>query len=131
MEAYPFRSLLDAGVPLSFGSDFPGESFFDPIRGIHLAVNREGPERITAAEALACYTLGSAYAEFRENEKGSITPGKLADFAVLSDSIVDVPEEEIINLRVVETIVGGKTVFKREEAESSRRDSNGQAAKAR
>lgn len=114
--AYPFRSLLDAGVPLSFGSDYPGEAFFDPIRGIHLVVNREGPERITAREALECYTQGSAYAELRENEKGSITPGKLADLVVLSESIVDVPPAEIINIKVVETIVGGHTVYQAKNA---------------
>ena len=112
--AYPYRSLLDAGVKLSFGSDYPGESFFEPLRGIHLAVNRDGPERISVEEALACYTRESAFAEFREDIKGTISPGKLADFVVLSASPLDVPPDTIEHLRVVQTIVGGKAVYQSE-----------------
>ena len=109
--AYPFRTLLDAGINLSFGSDYPGEGFYEPLRGIHLAVNREGPERITVEEALACYTIGSAHAELCEDTKGSITPGKLADFVVLSDDPLSIPAADIEKLRVIQTIVGGKAVF--------------------
>ena len=109
--AYPYRSLLDAGAALSFGSDYPGESFFEPLRSIHLAVNREGPERITVEEALACYTRESAYAEFEEESKGSISPGKLADFVILSDDPLSVPREEIEKLQVTHTIVGGELVY--------------------
>ena len=82
--AYPYRSLLDAGVALSFGSDFPGEPSLDPMLGIHYAVNRGGPQRISAEEALRCYTVGSAHAEMQEEVKGSLAPGMLADVAVLS-----------------------------------------------
>ncbi len=109
--AYPLRSLLDAGVNLSFGSDFPGEKFYEPLRGIHLAVNRDGPERIGVEEALYGYTQGSAYAECREDVKGSITPGKLADLVVLSADPLSVPVEEIGRLQVIQTIVGGETVY--------------------
>ena len=113
MRAYPYRSLLDAGVRLSFGSDIPGESSCDPIRSIHMAANREGPERISAEEALRCYTVGSAYAEFMEGRKGMLAPGMLADFAVLSQDITSVPSERIGDTLVEETVVGGKTVYRR------------------
>lgn len=109
--AYPYRSLLDAGVHLSFGSDYPGEAFYEPIRAIHLAVNREGEERITAEEALRCYTTGSAYAEKKEDVKGTISVGKYADFAVLSEDILTVPADRIETVRVIETIVDGKSVY--------------------
>ncbi len=111
--AYPYRSLLDNGVALSFGSDVPGEETLDPLLGISLAVNREGPEAITAREALACYTKESAYAEGQEDQKGTISPGKLADFAVLSGDPLTVPTDDIAQIQVLETIVGGKTVYHR------------------
>ncbi|UCF95913.1 MAG: amidohydrolase [Spirochaetaceae bacterium] len=112
--AYPYRSLLDAGVHLSFGSDMPGEASFNPLLGIHHAVNRSGPERISAAEALRCYTLGSAYAEFQESQKGSITSGKLADLTVLSENPLCIEPEAIKDIRVQMTIVGGKIVYQKE-----------------
>jgi hypothetical protein len=111
--AYPFASLLAAGARLSFGSDFPGEIEYRPLEAIHLAVNRLGPERISAGEALACYTRESAYAEFMEQEKGTLAPGKLADLAVLSGDPTAVPAERIRDIRVLMTIVGGRTVFER------------------
>jgi predicted amidohydrolase YtcJ len=111
--AYPYRSLLDAGVRLSFGSDIPGESGCDPIRSIHMAANREGPELISAEEALRCYTVGSAYAEFSEARKGMLAPGMFADFTVLSQDITAVPRERIGDTVVEETVVGGRTVYRR------------------
>jgi predicted amidohydrolase YtcJ len=118
LRAYPYRSLLDAGVHLSFGSDIPGESDCDPLRSIHMAVNREGPERVGVLEALDCYTRGGAYAEFAEARKGSLVPGMLADFAVLSRDIASVPLETIGDTRVEETVVGGRSVFSRERFDS-------------
>jgi len=112
LRAYPYRSLLDGGVHLSFGSDIPGESGCDPIAAIAMAANREGPERIGAEDALRCYTLGSAYAEFAEARLGSLEPGKLADFAALSQDITAVPRERIGDTRVVETVVGGRSVYR-------------------
>ena len=109
--AYPYRSLLDAGVPLSFGSDIPGESSCDPMLGIHRVVNRSGPERITAEEALRCYTMGSAYAEFQEEVKGSLEAGKFADFVMLSQDPTEVSSESIKDTRVLLTVVGGKIVY--------------------
>ena len=113
LRAYPYRSLLDAGVHLSFGSDIPGESNCDPIRSIHMVANREGPERISAEEALRCYTVGSAYAEFSEARKGILAIGMFADFTVLSQDITSVPRERIGDTVVEETVVGGRTVYRR------------------
>jgi hypothetical protein len=113
LRAYPYRSLLDQGVRLSFGSDIPGESGCDPIRSIHMAANREGGERISAEEALRCYTVGSAYAEFAEGRKGMLKPGMLADFVVLSQDITSVPRERIGETVVEETVVGGRSVYRR------------------
>jgi hypothetical protein len=110
--AYPYRSLLDAGVHLSFGSDIPGEASFDPLLGIHHVVNRTSPERISPLEALRAYTVGSAYAEFAEDRKGTIEPGKYADLAVLSADPLSVPQETIKDIRVEETIVAGRTVYR-------------------
>ena len=114
LKAYPYRSLLDAGVRLSFGSDIPGERALRPLHLIHMAVNREGDEAITAEEALRCYTAESAYAQFEEHRKGMLRPGMLADLAVLSDNPLEVPKENIENIRVETTIVGGRTVYTRD-----------------
>lgn len=111
--AYPFRSLLDAGVPLAFGSDYPGEATFDPIYGVHLAVNREGPEAIGPEEALACYTAGSAWAEFREDSKGRIKKGYAADLVILSADPTRIKRESIKDIRVDLTMVDGRTVYTR------------------
>ncbi len=109
--AYPYRSILDAGIPLSFGSDVPGEATYAPLYGIHLAVNRESPEAITPMEALRAYTLGSAYAEFMENEKGSIDVGKLADFTLLTEDPTRIDPAKIREIQVLGTYVGGRQVY--------------------
>jgi predicted amidohydrolase YtcJ len=114
--AYPYRSLLDEGVQLSFGSDMPGEASFDPLLGIHYTVNRSGAERIGAAEALRAYTLGSAYAEFQESQKGSITAGKLADLAILSGDPLSVKPETIKDIEVQMTILGGRIVYQKDNS---------------
>lgn len=118
--AYPYRSLLDAGVPLVFGSDFPGENSFDPLFGMHLAVNRSGGEAITPQEALACYTAGGAYAEWREDCKGRLRPGYLADLAVLSADPTRVNAADIRRIEVDATVVDGRIVFEREGRELRR-----------
>jgi len=119
--AYPYRALLDAGVPLAFGSDMPGEASYNPLVGIHNAVNPPGGapgdsppaarRAITPLEAVSAYTLGSAYAEFQEGEKGTIEPGKLADLVVLSADPLTAPRESIRDIVVEMTMVGGKVVF--------------------
>lgn len=96
--------------------------FYQPLLGIYYAVTRKskdgtmGPlnkdECFSPYEALYCYTMGSAYAEFMENEKGSITKGKLADFVVLSDNLLTVPVHTIKDIKVLMTITGGRIVYK-------------------
>ncbi|MFH2001712.1 MAG: amidohydrolase [Planctomycetota bacterium] len=109
--AYPYRSLLDAGVPLSFGSDAPGEKSFNPFVGIHYAVNRDDDERISLMEALKCYTSASAYAEFKEKEKGSLSPGMAADFLVLSENLLTLEERKIKDIHVEKTFMDGVMVY--------------------
>lgn len=111
IQAYPYRSILKSGISLSFGSDVPGESKFKPLELIHLAVNRNSDQSVTPLEALRAYTQGSAYAEFMESEKGTLTPGKLADCAVLSEDPIRCPPDKIKDARVTMTISGGRIVF--------------------
>lgn len=109
--AYPYRSLIDAGVHLSFGSDYPGEHVYEPLQAIHMVVNREGPEAISAEEALRCYTYESAYAQFQEGRKGTIEVGKLADLVVLSLDPTAIAKERIADSTVEVTMVGGRIVY--------------------
>ena len=111
--AYPYRALLDAGVPLAFGSDYPGESTFDPLFGIHLAVNMRSPQAISPEEAIAAYTLGSACAEFRETEKGKLATGYLGDMVVLSADPTTIDPESIKDILVEMTFVDGRRVYTR------------------
>src|SRR5262245_8960558 len=113
-----FRTLLDAGIHATAGSDFsPGP--FAPLMGIQGMVTRTGwdgktwgaNQRVSVDEALQINTLNGAYASFEENIKGSITPGKLADFVVLSDDLHSVDKEKIKDIKIVRTVVGGKTVY--------------------
>ncbi len=119
--AYNFRSFEDAGARIAFGTDWYVEPL-DPMLGLYAAVTRQFPdgtppggwfpaERITMTSAIAHYTLGSAYAEFAETRKGSITPGKLADLVLLSQDLFSVPPAEILKTRPVLTMVGGRVVF--------------------
>jgi predicted amidohydrolase YtcJ len=120
---YAFRSLLDAGVTLAFGSDW-SVAPMDPVMGIYAAVTRRTldgkhpggwvPEqRITVAEALRAYTMGSAYASFDENMKGSIEPGKVADIAVLSMDILSIDPADIARAQVALTVFDGHIVYER------------------
>ncbi len=114
-EAYPMKSLIDAGVVITSGSDCPIEDP-DVILGLHALVTRNGfvPEQcISIKEALKTYTINAAYASFEEDIKGSIEVGKLADFVILDKNPLEVPEQEIKNIQVLETIIRGKTVFKK------------------
>ncbi|MGB9300568.1 MAG: amidohydrolase [Anaerolineae bacterium] len=123
--SYAWRSLLDSGARLAFGSDAPVESM-NPIVGIHAAVTRqrangepaEGwyPEqRLTVAEAVHGYTLGAAYACGRERDRGSITVGKVADLAVLSQDIFEIPPQDILTTCVVATVFDGRIVHGSED----------------
>jgi predicted amidohydrolase YtcJ len=108
-EVQPFRTLLAAGIPLALGSDGP----MNPYLNIMLAcIDPSRPtEAITREQAVTAYTLTSAYAEFAEKEKGSLEPGKLADLAVLSRDIFEVPLADLPRTESVLTMVGGKIVY--------------------
>jgi hypothetical protein len=119
--SYAWRSFLDHGVTLAFGTDWPVAPL-NPILGVYAAVTRatldgKNPdgwireEKITLSEAVEAYTLGSAFAEFQEREKGSITPGKLADMVILNDNIFGLKPKAIRDVKVETTIVGGKVVY--------------------
>ena len=119
--SYAWRSFLDHGVTLAFGTDWPVAPL-NPILGLYAAVTRATPdgknpdgwipeEKITLPEAVEAYTLGAAFAEFQENEKGSISPGKLADMVILTDNIFDLKPDAIRNVKVETTILGGKVVY--------------------
>jgi hypothetical protein len=108
-DVQPFRTLIAAGIPVALGSDGP----MNPYLNIMLACIDPGrpSEAITREQAVTAYTLTSAYAEFRETEKGSLESGKLADFAVLSQDIFSVPLPELPKTESVLTIVSGKIVY--------------------
>jgi hypothetical protein len=118
---YAFRTFLDDGVHLAFGTDWPVAPL-NPMLGLYAAVTRatldgkhpDGwiPEqKISIQEAIEAYTLGSAYAEFQEKEKGSITPGKLADLVLVSDNLLKIDPRAIRDAKVEMTMVGGKIVY--------------------
>lgn len=110
---YPFKSIIDAGVILASGSDCPIEDP-SPLLGLHALINRNGlviEECISVEEALKTYTLNAAYAAFEEDVKGSIEVGKLADLVILNKNPMEIPKEEIKEIKVLETIIRGKTVF--------------------
>jgi hypothetical protein len=106
-----FRAIIDSGATLAFGSD-ASITDFNPLFGIHAAVN-SGSRSLTVEEAVRAYTLGSAYAEFQEKNKGSLAVGKLADCVILSDDIFTIKKQLIEKTSVVMTILGGKVVFER------------------
>lgn len=126
--AYNVRSFVDAGVHVAFGSDW-FVAPLDPMVGLYAAVTRQFPDgtppegwfpeqRITLGQAVDCYTRGSAYAEFAENRKGTLRRGFLADLVVLSRDIFAVPPREILDVRPVLTMVGGRIVFDAGQLES-------------
>jgi len=122
--SYACRSLLDAGARLAFGSDW-SVAPLNPLLGIDAAVHRRTldgkhpngwfpQQKISVAEAIEAYTLGSAYAAFQEKERGSLEVGKLADLVVLSrDILADSERDRIADTDVVATIVGGKIVYEK------------------
>lgn len=108
-EMQPLRSLIEAGIPVALGSDGP----MNPFLNIMFAtIHPSNPkEAITREQAVRAYTYGSAFAEFAENDKGSIAGGKLADVVVLSQDIFAAPVSELPKTRSVLTIVGGKIIY--------------------
>jgi len=122
--AYIWRTLLDNGAKLAFGSDWPVEPL-DPMRGLYSAVTRKNIEgdfpeggwfpeqRLTMEEAVKLFTSGSSYASFEENIKGTLEPGKLADMVVLTKDLFAIPPREILTTEAAYTILGGRIVFER------------------
>jgi predicted amidohydrolase YtcJ len=119
--AYAWRSLINSGVIIPNGSDFPVEDV-NPLISFHAAIARQDardwpaggwfPEqRMTREEALRSMTLWPAYAAFQEKDMGTLTPGKYADFVVLDQDIMRVPAELVLKTKVIATYVGGKSVF--------------------
>jgi len=120
---YAFRTFLDHKIRVAFGTDWPVAPL-DPLQTVYAAVTRatldgrrpDGwvpAQKVSVAEALEAYTVGAAYAEFQEREKGMIRAGKLADLVLLSGDPLKVRPEGIRDLKVVMTIVGGKIVYER------------------
>jgi len=110
---YPMKSIVEAGVVLASGSDCPVEDP-NPIMGLHALVTRNSfvPEQcLGIEEALKSYTINAAYATFEENLKGSIEVGKHADLVILDKNPLDTPKNEIQYIKVMETIIRGKTIF--------------------
>jgi len=119
--AYAWRSLLNTGVVIPNGTDFPVEEV-NPLLTFHAAVTRQDPtnlpaggwypeQKMTREEALQSMTIWPAYAAFQESMLGSLTPGKYADFVVLDRDIMRVPDTEILGTRVTSTWIGGKRVY--------------------
>ena len=119
--SYAWKSFLDHGVTLAFGTDYPVESV-NPFRGLYAAVTRQNEsgtqtyqaqEKISLNDAIYAYTQASAFAEFREQEKGRLEPGFLADFVVLDRDPTKISPQELLHTKVLRTVVGGETVFER------------------
>ena len=126
-EGYAIGTMRKAGARLAFGTDYPVEHI-NPLRGLYAAVTREfedgGPEggwlpeeKVSLEEAIRAYTLGSAFAEFEERRKGTLSPGKFADLIVLSQDITNVSPSELLRTDVLLTMVGGKIVYQKEQAD--------------
>lgn len=118
--SYAFGDAVRRGLPVSYGTDAPVESL-DPLRNLYAAVTRrplsggapwQPQQAVTRAQALFCYTQGSAWQEFAEAEKGRLAPGFLADFTVLDRDYFTVPEADIPRLRVQATVTGGQVVYR-------------------
>ncbi|MCC6359209.1 MAG: amidohydrolase [Phycisphaerales bacterium] len=119
--AYAWNSLLKSGAMLAFGSDFPVESH-NPMLGLYAGVTRQtvdgqpaggwhADERLSREQTLRAHTLGAAYAAFEENDKGTLKPGKLADFVIVDRDFFACPERDIASMKVLMTVIGGEVVY--------------------
>jgi predicted amidohydrolase YtcJ len=122
--AYVWRTLLDSGAVVAFGTDFPVEPM-PPVEGIYSAVTRQSREepgtppggwlpeqRLSREEAIRLYTAAPAYAEWQERDKGTLRPGMLADLVVWSADLLTVPDAEILAAQPVLTVVGGRVTYR-------------------
>jgi predicted amidohydrolase YtcJ len=121
--AYAWRKLLDAGAQVIFGTDFDVEPI-QPVQGLYSAVTRQSrdkpgtplggwlpSQKLTIQEAIRLYTAASAYGEFQEQVKGTLEPGKFADFVVWDRDLLTIPPEQILLAKPVLTVAGGRTVY--------------------
>jgi predicted amidohydrolase YtcJ len=119
--AYAWETMLNDGAMLAFGTDWPVE-IINPMRGLHACVTRQltdgtpasgwqPQEKISMDECIRAYTAQSAYAEFEEGKKGQIVPGQFADVIVLSGDVTKIPPGDILHVKVMKTIVGGRVVY--------------------
>jgi len=117
--AYAWKSFLDHGVTLAFGTDYPVESI-SPFRGLYSAITRmneagtqtfQPQEKLTIQQALYAYTQASAFAENEEKLKGRLEPGYLADLVVLDHDLTTATPQEVLHTKVLRTVVGGQTVY--------------------
>jgi predicted amidohydrolase YtcJ len=122
--AYMWQALLKTGIPIVNGTDVPVEPL-NPIASFYASVSRktlqglpeggyEPEQKMTREQALRSYTLDAAYGAFEENIKGSISPGKLADFTIYNQDLMTVPENEILDTRIAMTIFNGEVVYQGE-----------------
>jgi len=118
--AYAWKTMLRDGVRLAFGTDYPVEPI-SPFRGLYACVTRERPdggprngwepqEKISLEDCIRAYTSASAYAQFEEGKKGELKVGEYADFIVLSADLTKIPASQYTKVRVLRTVVGGRTV---------------------
>ena len=116
LRTYPWKSLIRSGAVLAFSSDW-SVADLNPFLGIHAALTRGGlPGKenvISLEEAIRGYTINAAYASFEENIKGSIEPGKLADFVVLSQNLFEIPVDSVKQVEPLLTVVGGREVYRK------------------
>jgi len=117
--AYAWKSFLDHGVTLAFGTDYPVESI-SPFRGLYAAITRQNvegtqtfqpQEKLTIDQAIYAYTQAPAFAEFREKIKGRLEPGYMADMVVLDRDITKASPQEVLHTQVLRTVLGGETVY--------------------
>lgn len=119
--AYAWASLLKSGAHLAFGTDYDVEPI-NPMRGLYACVTRQLPEggpaggwepqeKISLQDCIRAYTSGSAYAQFDEGKKGELKAGEYADFVILSDDLTKISPSQYMKVRVLRTVVGGRTVY--------------------
>jgi predicted amidohydrolase YtcJ len=120
--AYAWKTLLDKGARIAFGSDFPVE-LANPFHGLHAAITRQSganqpengwipEERVTRVQALKGFTLDAAYSAFQDDLLGTLSPGMKADFIIIDRDIFEIPANEIRDTQVLETWVNGELKFK-------------------